>query len=157
MPEDVPDGVFHYIMTVRIALEGRIRDKNAEAFVLEYKKRLSPFFDFEVAELGAGNSRGLDRLIKTARPEDVFIGLDASGRKLDSVSFASWFDGRRLGAKSITFIIGEAEGLSDMARGCASELISLSELTLSYRVSLMVAAEQIYRAMTIITGHPYHK
>lgn len=150
-------GVFYHVMTVRIALEGRIKDKNVEAFILEYKKRLMPFFDFEIVELGLGNSKSLERLIKVAKPDDAFIGFDASGKRFDSNAFASWFDSKRSGFKSLTFIIGEAEGLSEMARKCSSEFISLSELTLSYRVSLIVAAEQIYRAMTIITGHPYHK
>ncbi len=144
-------------MTVRIAIEGKIRDKNVESFIAEYKKRLSAYFDFEVVEFLTGNSKTLEKLIKTSKPEDVFIGFDEKGKRFDSKSFALWFNDIRLNAKSITFIIGEAEGLSELARNSAKEFISLSELTLSYRVSLMVASEQIYRAMTIITGHPYHK
>ena len=144
-------------MIVRMALEGRIRDKNTESFIAEYRKRLSPFFDFQMVELCTGNSKALDKLIKNSKPDDIFIGFDVPGKRFDSHSFASWFDSQRQRFKSITFIIGEAEGLSDMARGYISEYISLSELTLSYRVSLMVAAEQIYRAMTIISGHPSHK
>ncbi len=63
----------------------------------------------------------------------------------------------RLFSKNITFVIGEATGLSKQARETVSEFISLSDMTFSYKLSLMVMAEQIYRAVTIITGHPYHK
>lgn len=142
-------------MNLKIIVEGKIRDKSAEQFVAEYVKRLSPFFNMEIIETGEGG-RYFDKYMKSQSGE-LFIGLDPLGRKFDSIAFASWFDGKRLAFKNINFIIGEAEGLSDKARSIIGEYVSLSDMIFSYRVSLMVVAEQIYRAMTIITGHPYHK
>ena len=75
-------------MVVRIAIEGRIRDKNTEAFVAEYKKRLTPFFDFQITELGSGNSKALDKLVKNAKPDDFFIGFDAQRRPICSICAA---------------------------------------------------------------------
>lgn len=144
-------------MIVRIAIEGKIRDKNVEAIISEYKKRLLPYFNFEILEFGVGNSKIFEKLLKSSKSDDIFIGFDEKGKKFNSVSFANWFNDIRIEAKSITFIIGESEGLSDLARTYSKELISLSDLTLSYRISLIVAVEQIYRAMTIINRHPYHK
>lgn len=142
-------------MNMKIIVEGKIRDKSVELFVAEYIKRLSPFFTMEIVEVGEGG-RYFDKYVKNPVGE-VFIGLDAKGRKFDSLSFAFWFNEKRIEAKNINFIIGEAEGLSDKARSVIGEYVSLSDMIFSYRVSLMVVAEQIYRAMTIITGHPYHK
>lgn len=142
-------------MNVKIIVEGKIRDKAAEQFVAEYTKRLSPFFNMEIIETGE-SGRYFDKYIKNPGSE-FFIGLDVFGRKFDSIAFASWFDEKRLASKNMNFIIGEAEGLSDKARSIIGEYVSLSDMIFSYRVSLMVVAEQIYRAMTIITGHPYHK
>ena len=83
--------------------------------------------------------------------------MDAGGKKFTSEGFAEWFEAKRSLSKNITFVIGEATGLSKQAREAACEFISLSDMTFSYKLSLMVMAEQIYRAVTIITGHPYHK
>lgn len=143
-------------MNVKIVVEGRIRDKTAEAFAAEYIKRLSPYFDMEVLEAGEGG-RFFGKYAKEKNKNDIFVGFDAMGKKFDSFSFASWFDEKRLSGKNLVFVIGEASGLSEKARSVISEYVSFSDMVFSYRVSLMVASEQIYRAMTIITGHPYHK
>lgn len=145
---------FH--MNVKIVVEGKIRDKSVQLFTAEYIKRLSPFFSIDIIETGE-NSKFFDKYGKSQPYGEVFVGLDAKGRKFDSLAFAGWFDEKRLSTKTLYFVIGEAEGLSEKARNVISEYVSLSDMIFSYRVSLMVLAEQIYRAMTIITGHPYHK
>ncbi len=144
-------------MTIQIAIEGKIRDKHIDEFFAEYKKRLTPYFNFEIIEFGTGNSKTFEKMVKNSKADDLFIGLDERGKRFNSKSFANWFNELRHNSRSITFIIGQADGLSELAKKYSKEFISLSELTLSYRVSFMVAVEQIYRAMTIINGHPYHK
>lgn len=143
-------------MNIKIVVEGKIRDKSVELFTAEYIKRLSPFFSIDVVETGE-SGKFFDRYGKNCPYGEVFVGLDAKGRKFDSLAFASWFDEKRLATKTVHFVIGEAEGLSAKARNVIGEYVSLSDMIFSYRVSLMVLTEQIYRAMTIITGHPYHK
>lgn len=143
-------------MTVKLALEGKIRDKSVKEFIKEYEKRLSPWFKLETAEL-EDSRKYFDKLNKQNNASEIVAALDAKGRKFTSEKFADWFEEKRSLSKNITFVIGEASGLSEAARKAAVEYISLSDMTLSYRVSLMVMAEQIYRAMTIIAKHPYHK
>lgn len=143
-------------MTVKLALEGKIRDKSVKDFIKEYEKRLSPWFKLETAEL-EDSRKYFDKLNKQNNASEIVAALDAKGRKFTSEKFADWFEEKRSLSKNITFVIGEASGLSEAARKAAVEYISLSDMTLSYRVSLMVMAEQIYRAMTIIAKHPYHK
>ena len=141
---------------VRLAVEGRVRDKVIIDNICEYQKRLSPYFKLELAELGE-SGRYFEKLSKQQAASEIFIAMDTCGKKFTSEGFAEWFDAKRSLSKNITFVIGEATGLSKQAREAACEFISLSDMTFSYKLSLMIMAEQIYRAVTIITGHPYHK
>ncbi len=142
-------------MVVKLAVEGKVKDKEVLDFIKEYQKRLTPYFKLELAELGEGG-KYFEKAGKQNTVE-IFIAMDAGGKKFTSEGFAEWFKEKRSLSKNITFVIGEATGLSQPARKAATEFLSLSDMTFSYKLSLMVMAEQIYRAVTIITGHPYHK
>jgi 23S rRNA (pseudouridine1915-N3)-methyltransferase len=95
------------------------------------------------------------------RTEPVIQLLDGRGRQLSSESLAEWLGARRDdGTQHIVFAVGPADGWSDEARANAkgrSGLISLGPMTLAHQLARLVIAEQIYRACTILTGHPYHK
>lgn len=142
-------------MVVKLAVEGKVKDKEVLDFIKEYQKRLTPYFKLELAELGEGG-KYFEKLNKQNTAE-IIIAMDAGGKKFTSEGFAEWFKEKRSLSKNITFVIGEATGLTQAARKAATEFLSLSDMTFSYKLSLMVMAEQIYRAVTIITGHPYHK
>lgn len=142
-------------MVVKLAVEGKVKDKEVLDFIKEYQKRLSPYFKLELVEIGEGG-RYFEKSSKQNTAE-IFIAMDAGGKKYTSEGFAEWFKEKRSLSKNITFVIGEATGLTQAARKAATEFLSLSDMTFSYKLSLMVMAEQIYRAVTIITGHPYHK
>jgi 23S rRNA (pseudouridine1915-N3)-methyltransferase len=83
--------------------------------------------------------------------------LDSRGKQMSSEAFATWLGARRdEGAQHIAFIIGPANGWSDAGRKRAHLLLSLGPMTLAHALARLVMAEQIYRAFTILTGHPYH-
>ncbi|HLY42136.1 MAG TPA: 23S rRNA (pseudouridine(1915)-N(3))-methyltransferase RlmH [Terracidiphilus sp.] len=85
------------------------------------------------------------------------VFLDARGRQMTSEAFATWLGNRRdTGAQHIVFGVGPADGWSGSAREKANLLLSLGPLTLAHSLARLVVAEQIYRACTILTGHPYH-
>jgi 23S rRNA (pseudouridine1915-N3)-methyltransferase len=87
----------------------------------------------------------------------VTVLLDSRGRQMTSEVFAAWLGARRdEGAQHIVFAIGPASGWSDGAHGKAQLLLSLGPMTLAHALARVVMAEQIYRAFTILTGHPYH-
>ena len=87
----------------------------------------------------------------------VPVLLDSRGKQMSSEAFASWLGARRdEGAQHIVFAIGPASGWSDGARGQAHLLLSLGPMTLAHALARAVMAEQIYRAYTILSGHPYH-
>jgi 23S rRNA (pseudouridine1915-N3)-methyltransferase len=95
------------------------------------------------------------------RTERVIQLLDGRGRQMSSEALAEWLGARRDdGTQHIVFAIGPADGWSEAARAEAkrrSGLISLGPMTLAHQLARLVIAEQIYRACTILTGHPYHK
>jgi 23S rRNA (pseudouridine1915-N3)-methyltransferase len=97
----------------------------------------------------------LDR--QQGRTPVVVVLLDSRGRPMSSEIFAAWLGARRdEGAQHIVFAIGPASGWSEAARAQAHLLLSLGPMTLAHALARAVMAEQIYRAFTILAGHPYH-
>jgi 23S rRNA (pseudouridine1915-N3)-methyltransferase len=94
---------------------------------------------------------------RQGRTQPVIVLLDSRGRSMTSEAFAAWLGARRdEGAQQIVFAVGPASGWSDAARARASLLLSLGPMTLAHALARLVLAEQIYRAFTILAGHPYH-
>ena len=83
--------------------------------------------------------------------------LDSRGRQMTSEALAAWLGTRRdEGQQHIVFAVGPADGWSDAARKQAGLTLSLGPMTLAHQLARLVIAEQIYRAFTILSGHPYH-
>ena len=96
----------------------------------------------------------------TARlpPGAVVLALDERGRSLPSTAFAERI-GRLIeaGAPVIVLAIGGPDGFDDAFRSKAQDLVSFGAATLPHRLVRVILAEQVYRAFTILTGHPYHR
>jgi 23S rRNA (pseudouridine1915-N3)-methyltransferase len=91
------------------------------------------------------------------RAPAVVVLLDSRGRQMTSEAFAAWLGERRdQGAQHIVFVIGPANGWSQAALARAHLLLSLGPMILAHALARLVVAEQLYRAFTILTGHPYH-
>jgi 23S rRNA (pseudouridine1915-N3)-methyltransferase len=91
------------------------------------------------------------------RTPSHIVLLDSRGKGLDSKGIAECV--RRIrdaGTQQMVFAVGPANGWSEAARGRAGLLLSLGNITLPHELALVVLAEQIYRAQTILAGHPYH-
>jgi 23S rRNA (pseudouridine1915-N3)-methyltransferase len=84
------------------------------------------------------------------------VALDERGRALTSEQFALEFD-RWRGEGDVAFLIGGADGLAPELKSSAAMLLSLSRMTLPHGMARVMLAEQIYRAHTILSGHPYHR
>ncbi len=91
-------------------------------------------------------------------PGRVLIALDARGRDLDSGSFAAriraW---QEEGRPALVFAIGGADGLTDEVRRAADLLLSFGRMTWPHLLARAMLAEQLYRASSILAGHPYHR
>ncbi|HUD56938.1 MAG TPA: 23S rRNA (pseudouridine(1915)-N(3))-methyltransferase RlmH [Terracidiphilus sp.] len=91
------------------------------------------------------------------RTPAVVVLLDSRGRSVTSEAFAAWIGARRdESVQHIVFAIGPASGWSPAALPRARLLLSLGSFTLAHALARLVLAEQLYRACTILTGHPYH-
>jgi len=81
--------------------------------------------------------------------------LDPAGEALDSAGFARLVGQAEMQGKDLVFVVGGADGLPETWRGHADRLLSLSPLTLPHELARVVLAEQIYRALAFLRGHPY--
>jgi len=91
------------------------------------------------------------------RAPAVIVLLDGRGRQFSSEAFADWLGRQRdTSAQLIIFAVGPADGWTEASRQRATLLLSLGPMTLAHTLARLVLAEQVYRAFTILTGHPYH-
>jgi 23S rRNA (pseudouridine1915-N3)-methyltransferase len=88
----------------------------------------------------------------------TLVALDGRGRALSSEKFAEWLgQNRDQGCRNLAFVIGGADGLSDQVTARAQWQLSLGAMTWPHMLVRMMLAEQIYRAVTILANHPYHR
>jgi 23S rRNA (pseudouridine1915-N3)-methyltransferase len=122
-----------------------------------YLKRCAPFAHCNVESFRTDLAllNWLDK--RQGRTPVLAVLLDSRGRQMSSEIFAAWLGARRNeGSQHIVFAVGPASGWSDAARARAQLLLSLGPMTMAHALARLVIAEQLYRAFTILTGHPYH-
>ena len=85
------------------------------------------------------------------------VALDERGRSIDSAAFAQYLGRFRDAATDVIFAIGGADGLSPELRGKAKLVIAFGAATWPHQMVRVMLLEQIYRAATILAGHPYHR
>lgn len=155
-------------MKVRLLSVGRERAGEFRAVLDDYLQRIRHELPVEVIELPASRKGGADAsrakeeegraLLSRLRPSDWVIALDERGETMSSVDFSRKIVQEAMNrGRDLAFLIGGAEGLDEAVRQRADEVLSLSRMTLPHRLARVVLAEQIYRALTIAKGGPYHK
>jgi 23S rRNA (pseudouridine1915-N3)-methyltransferase len=96
--------------------------------------------------------------IRAALPRGCrIVALDERGRSLGSAQFAAELECWRRDGADVGFVIGGADGLDPELKAAAAMQLSLSKMTLPHALARVLLAEQIYRAHTILSGHPYHR
>jgi 23S rRNA (pseudouridine1915-N3)-methyltransferase len=142
---------------LQIAWIGKTKDASVRALSDEYLQRISRYVDSESHEMSSENALLELAAGKTGRTAPVLILLDARGRQFTSEEFAELLrDQQDRGTQNLFFGIGPADGFSDRARGAADLILSFGKMTLAHELARIVLLEQIYRAFTILKGHPYH-
>ncbi len=97
-------------------------------------------------------------LLAAMTPGGALIALDEGGKLLTSREFSAYLGKRRdEGTAALTFAIGGPDGLAQDVRDAASLVLSLGPMTFPHQLVKILAAEQLYRALTILAGHPYHR
>jgi 23S rRNA (pseudouridine1915-N3)-methyltransferase len=154
-----------------VAAVGRLKDAERE-LCERYAKRfdaagrslgLGPLTISELNESRAANAdaRKVDeaaRLLKAAGAASAHVVLDETGKQLSSEAFARWIAQKRhSGSKDLAFLIGGPDGHGAEAIEGATLKLSLGPMTLPHGIARVVLIEQLYRAATILSGHPYHR
>jgi 23S rRNA (pseudouridine1915-N3)-methyltransferase len=137
-------------VTIRLLFVGKPRDPHANAIAADYVKRASRFVRCEMREISA---RKADQI----RPSSgaTLVLLDPSGDALDSSRFTEMVRRAELDARDLVFLVGGADGMPPEWKERANRLLSLTPLTLPHELARVVLAEQIYRAVATLRGHPY--
>ena len=144
-------------MRIKIAWIGKTKDAPIAALAEEYLKRIARYVPVEgvavrneadlLAKFGPGSKRGKSTLVL----------MDARGKEYTSEQFARFLgDYQDRNPLPLIFAIGGADGFSAASKAEAHSMISLGKMTLAHELARVVLLEQIYRAFTILKGHPYH-
>ena len=140
------------MLRIRILTSSRTRNRFVADGIEEYTKRIAPLAKLEI--VGPRPRPGRRRRGVLARDlEGLWVALDPAGSEITTEEFANLLSG----ANSATFLIGSPAGLATELSDLCSVRLSLTRLTLTGEMTLLILIEQVYRALTILGSHPYHK
>lgn len=155
-------------MKVALVLVGKTVNKHFVELIDEYAGRVKHYIGFDIItipELKNTKSLSADQqkqqegelILKQLQGGDHVVLLDEHGKEFRSVEFSSYMEQKMQTVnKRLVFVIGGPYGFSPDVYGRANEKISLSKMTFSHQMVRLIFVEQLYRAMTIIRGEPYH-
>ena len=155
-------------MKITLLAIGKTDNKELDKLIGQYTARIGHYLPFELkiipdvkrsgktTEEGQKLAEGKEILSELA-PTDKLILLDERGKSFSSREFASFLEGKMLQSeRRLVFVIGGPYGFSPEVYARANEPLSLSKMTFSHQMVRLFITEQIYRAMTILRGEPYH-
>ncbi len=155
-------------MRICLLVIGKTDAAYIKAGIEEYEKRLRKYVGYEMKVLpDVKNTKSMSEalqkekegtmILEQLQPTDLVILLDEKGKEYTSSAFSVFLAQKMLnGVKRLIFVVGGPYGFSDAVYQRADDLLSLSKLTFSHQMVRMIFAEQLYRAMTIMKGEPYH-
>ena len=153
-------------MKTTILSIGKFENSPHRAVFETYLKRLKWKVELKELELKHSQNLSVDEtkkseealIMKAFKSSSKLITLDENGRQFKSKDFAKLISDFALrGESDLTFVIGGADGLSQEILGKSALKISFGLMTLPHLMARSLLAEQLYRASTIIGGHPYHR
>jgi 23S rRNA (pseudouridine1915-N3)-methyltransferase len=146
--------------------------KTDEAYIRDavavYEKRTAKYARFEILTLpDIRNAKNMpasvlkekeaEQMLTVFRPDDMVILLDDKGKEYTTMQFSAFLGEKMMSSKKrILFVIGGAWGFDEKIYARADHKMSLSKLTFSHQLVRLLFAEQLYRALTVIAGDPYH-
>ncbi|OXM14464.1 23S rRNA (pseudouridine(1915)-N(3))-methyltransferase RlmH [Paenibacillus herberti] len=159
-------------MFIQIIGVGKLKEKYLVLGIAEYAKRLAPYLKFQVievadekapdtlsdAEVGIVKGKEGERILAQIKPDAHVVALSLDGALWSSEDLAREMD--RLGtygSSHVVFVIGGSHGLSDDVLRRAQQKLCFGRMTLPHQLMRLVLVEQVYRAVKINRGEPYHK
>lgn len=154
-------------MKITLLVVGKTTDSHIEALIQEYQKRLTHYLPFTLQVIPElKNTKALtseqqkqaegELILRTITPAIDLILLDEHGKEYRSIEFADYIQKRMSSGRDVVFVVGGPYGFSEAVYQRANGKISLSKMTFSHQMVRLFFVEQIYRAMTILRGEPYH-
>ena len=143
---------------INIICIGKIKERYLNELIDDYKKRISKYHKLNIIELPDNNiETETKNILKYIKPNDYVISLAIEGKQIDSVELSKLIDKTFITNPTITFIIGESNGLSDEIKNKLNILLSFSKMTFPHGLFRGILLEQIYRSFKIINNESYHK
>lgn len=155
-------------MKLHLILVGKTVDKRIDALVREYTARVEHYLPFTIEVIpDMKNTKAMtedlqkeregELIRKSLREGDHVVLLDEGGKEFRSVEFADYLQAKQHAvSRRMVLVVGGPYGFSPAVYGLAAEKVSLSRMTFSHQMVRLFLVEQIYRAMTILRGEPYH-
>ena len=141
-------------MKTTLLVVGRTVEQHYITAINDYIQRTKRFITFDMEQQ---KEKEGELILKALQPGDVIVLLDEHGKEMRSLEFADYMK-RKMNTvnKRLVFVIGGPYGFSEKVYQVANEKISMSKMTFSHQMIRLIFVEQIYRAMTILNGGPYH-
>lgn len=155
-------------MKTILLVVGRTVEPHFITAINDYVQRTRRYLSFELEVIPElKNTRNLstdvqkereaDLILKAMQPGDVVVLLDEGGREMRSVEFADWMKHKmNTVSRRLVFVVGGPYGFAKRIYDVAHEKLSLSRMTFSHQMVRLIFVEQLYRAMSILHGSPYH-
>ena len=156
-------------MRLRVIAVGTRMPAWVDAAVEDYSRRLRGAWRLELSALSPASRRQAGgapaaakasearRILALLSERDLVVPLDERGEQFSTLELSAWLEARRGEGRDLAFVIGGPDGLSDEVLARGRLRWSLSRLTLPHALVRVVLAEQLYRASTLLAGHPYHR
>lgn len=152
-------------MKIQVLGIGKVREPFYKDGIEEYRKRVERYLGIRILETSkekTGSEGDLEAAYSRIRKEHIRAGMsvacDLKGRNLSSEELARFLEeGMIEGIGLVSFLVGGPYGLAPSALEDSKMVLSLSLMTLPHQMARLLLLEQVYRALTIIHGEPYHK
>lgn len=156
------------MLKVKLLAVGKLKEPVWSQAQMDFLKRLKPLSKIEVIEVApesttatSGPERSMrmegERLMGRIGDADYVIALERTGKDTGSVEFSRLLHDEGDAGRTLTLVIGGSEGLDDAVLKRANRKISLSKMTFTHEMARVFLLEQVYRAILIRAGNPYHK
>ena len=142
-------------MRVRLIAAGTRLPDWINAGVAEYAKRFAHGLKFELIEIPL--AKQAERMQAAIDARDYVVALEVAGRAMSTPELARWLETRRTDGRDLALLVGGPDGLDAALTSRADFRWSLSPLTWPHGLVRIMVAEQLYRAQSLLQGHPYHR
>ena len=142
-------------MRIRLIAAGTRLPAWVDAGVADYARRFGRGLKFELIEVPL--AREAERMQKALREGDYVVALEVQGCAMTTPELAEWLAARMAGGRDLALLVGGPDGLDARLSTAADFRWSLSPLTWPHGLVRVLVAEQLYRAHSLLQGHPYHR